>query len=612
MISFVLHTLQYQVFSMSEFKFCYNYVYETPFRRIQATFDGAESRSACTEYENVIFRQISNPVVQLQLNLNIDTQQTSFALFFYIFTNVQIQNSVINLNLLNGSDKNVSLLVRTSPEFNIDIFSTTYNVQTDSSSFKNIYGISRELDHQLTLKQTSFTFTSSSSGITNFYGLCYEAERVLIENCSFNLNINASIAVGMLYISTGVIQLLNITMKGQLSGVNTYGFIYNAKAQVTFNLIQYYLKTSGSTQNCGFIQVTSDLASISTAQINFYGFSFNPSELTSYGPGLNCPCIQGALLTQGLCECKIGSSLVGNVCQCTNGAIRSGENCICTAGATMVNGVCVCTSGASLIGGICVCTSGATLSGGICVCVANALLISGICVCQPAYSQLQSGTSVCTPQYSVMSGNICICTPTYSSMIGGLCKCTPTTSFMNSGVCSCPVNSLISASACVCQPVYSSMQGGVCVCTPSYSVMSGSTCSCTPQYTTMISGICKCPTGASLVGGVCTCTAGATMSSGACVCTTGATLIGGICVCMAGAVLSGNVCQCTTPGSSLSGSKCVCTQDYTPWWAWNGGNYWCSNINACCSTEDAGPHFICSNGNTYTSSDDCTRVGYVT
>ncbi|CAL6031126.1 Hypothetical_protein [Hexamita inflata] len=169
--------LQYQAFTISEFQFCYNYVFDSPFQENLSlnmsttfTFDGAVSLGSCTETQNVIFRHVNSSVVQLQLNLDVDTQQsTSFALFFYIFKNVEIQNSIINLNLKNGSNKDANLLVHTSPEFTISIFSTVYNVKSDSSSFKNVYGISKLLDQKLTLNQSSFTL---GSGVTKIINVC--------------------------------------------------------------------------------------------------------------------------------------------------------------------------------------------------------------------------------------------------------------------------------------------------------------------------------------------------------------------------------------------------------------------------------------------------------
>ncbi|CAL5972985.1 Conserved_hypothetical protein [Hexamita inflata] len=594
----VIITTQYQAFSISEFSFCYNYVYDSPFQEslslnLSTTFSfDVTTRSSCTETQNVIFRQVSNPVVNLQLQLDVDTQQTSFAIFFYIFKNVEIQNTVINLNLKNGSNQNASLLVHTQPEFTISVFSTVYNIKTDSSNFNNVYGISRVLDQKLSLNQSQFTFTLSS-GVNNFFGLCYQAEQVSIENCTFNLNVNATIATGLLYVSAGSISIYNISMNGQLLGSRTYGIIYQAKAQVSMNQIQYTIQTNGSTQNCGFIQITTDSAAVSAMNINFVGFSFYPSEPTNYGPGLTCPCIPGANLVNGLCNCSQGSQLTDGVCLCTPGSTLSENICKCTIGATMdISGKCVCTQGATLQSGVCVCTPGATLIQGLCVCTTNAILSGELCVCQPTNSALSGGICVCKPLYSTMQGNKCICTPDYSSMDNGVCKCTPTDSFMTNGVCQCPVNSQISSTQCICLPQYSAMKSGQCTCSPQYSLMDGNNCKCTPSYSTMQNGICTCPAGSSFSNGVCICTAyGSIMSNG-------------VCVCPAGASLQGNTCVCTVTGSELQNNdnifQCVCVKDYaSAFLIWNGGNYWCHDRKMCCSTRDAGPSYRCSDKDIY-------------
>ncbi|CAL6079853.1 Conserved_hypothetical protein [Hexamita inflata] len=604
MLILIKLTTQYQVFTISEFQFCYNYVFDSPFQESlnlnmtdPFTFDGASARANCTETQNVIFRQISYPVVSLQLNLNVNTQQSSFALFFYVFKNVEIQNSNITMKLQNGDNKNVSLLSHSSPEFTISLFAVAYNVQTDASSFKNIYGISRVLDQKLTLNQTSFTFSSSSTGIANFFGLCHQADQVQLENSSFNLNVISTIAAGLLYINTGFVQVYNLSMSGQLSGTNTFGMIFNAQAQVNFNMIMFSLKTLGATLNCGFVQTVTGSAIVTTSNINFVGFSFSPSEPVSYGAGSTCPCIQGAQLSQGLCNCSTGSSLVSGVCQCTAGATMVGNSCVCTAGATMVNGVCVCTSGASLVGNVCVCTVGSTLVGNACVCTAGASLQSGLCVCT-AGATLTSGVCVCT-----------------------------TGATLQSGVCVCVANALLVGNACVCQPANSQLQSGVCVCTPAYSTMSGNTCVCTPTYTTMQSGVCKCtPTYSSLISGICTCTptssymnngvcscpSDSIISASACVCQPGgSSMVGNVCTCFKGATLVSGNCQCTTAGSSRSGNSCVCNPNYyKDGWLPNG-NAWCTNVNMCCTkcmAKLGSSNWVCSDWNYHSCSNSGTTV----
>ncbi|CAL6045729.1 Conserved_hypothetical protein [Hexamita inflata] len=121
---------------------------------------------------------------------------------------------------------------------------------------------------------------------------------------------------------------------------------------------------------------------------------------------------------------------------------------------------------------------------------------------------------------------------------------------------------------------------------PQYSLMEGSTCKCTPSYTTMQSGVCTCPAGSSFNNGACECTATASIMSG------------GVCVCPAGSSLQGNACECYVKGSEMQNNQCVCTKDYSGIW-WNGGKFWCPQRQLCCTLNDAGPSYSCSDDETY-------------
>ncbi|CAL6042438.1 Conserved_hypothetical protein [Hexamita inflata] len=167
--------------------------------------------------------------------------------------------------------------------------------------------------------------------------------------------------------------------------------------------------------------------------------------------------------------------------------------------------------------------------------------------CMNDYSSYQQCPCYFDTPGTTLVNDVCICTPG-ASMVVNKCICTPGASIVN-GACVCTANSILSNGICVCQPLNTILQSGICVCTI---------------------------TGQSIVGGVCTCPAGST--------------------------LSGSTCVCNVAGSTLQSNKCVCTQDYKASWLYfNGGNFWCQDIQLCCSTNDSGPSYSCSNGNTYWS-----------
>ncbi|CAL6000893.1 Conserved_hypothetical protein [Hexamita inflata] len=570
MFSIMLLTLQYQVFSIAEFDFCYNYVYYRPFQEKtqivlsnQFTFDDATQRDLCTRIDNVIFREINQSTFSIRIDSEFNLSKQPFSLFFFVWTNVTIFDTQISMKLSNSSSSDFSFLVASAPEYSIKILQSSFSF-TSNDAISSFYGVANNLTEFLTLNRSSYVF-SCSTPITKFFGISSSLSNLIVVNSSFIVTTGAVSSYGFAQLITVSAIFKNLTISGILSGANTFGFIYENRGACIITDVNYSLVTKG-TVNCGFVQIGS--GSVSTANIIFNGFANNAliSEPSLY-TGV-CPCITGSVLQNGLCYCATGSLPVSNNCSCT--VLKSfiqNQVCVCPAGASNVGGICTCTTGATMVGNTCVCTAGATLTNGVCVCTSGATLTGGICICT-------------------------------------------TGATLSNGICVCVTNAVLTNGLCVCQPANSQLTAGVCKCIPAYSIMSGSACTCTPQYTTMVGSVCTCPAGASLINGNCVCTTGATMTNGVCVCTSGATLTNGICVCCAGASLTGTVCVCNKAGSTLSGGKCVCTKDYTTGLYWNGGNYYCSNMGVCCSTRDSGPSFKCSDGKVYWSG--CTKSSYVT
>ncbi|CAL5971182.1 Conserved_hypothetical protein [Hexamita inflata] len=374
----------------------------------------------------------------------------------------------------------------------------------------------------------------------------------------------------------------------------------------------------------------------------------------------------------GICSCCPGASIQGNTCQCTLGATRAGDACVCTAGATLVNEVCVCPTGAvltaygacqcpefstlvsnggvysckcmaggSISGTSCVCTTGATLTSGQCVCPAGATLTGNVCVCPTNSNLVQSGGSyICQCNSNMVlsgsscnciqnaypHGNYCLC-PTSATVQNNICTC-PTGATISGTSCVCPTGAVVSGNTCSCaqystlvnnQGIYSCqcnanmvLSGNACVCIPN-GYLSGSSCLC-PTSATISGGSCVCPTGSYASGASCLCYAGATMQSNQCVCTAGATMnASGYCICPKGATIDANGnCACTEVKDSFwSDNKCKCDKDYSGSHV-NDGNYYCQNLNMCCSEIYiliGSDYYICSDGNDH---DDCSEQEYVT
>ncbi|CAL6010567.1 Conserved_hypothetical protein [Hexamita inflata] len=454
-----------QVFSISEFDFCYNYVFYQPFQEktsivlsTQFAFEDGLTHELCARTDNVLFREVNQSTFSVRIDAEFDLNSQPFSLFFFVFQNVTIVDTEINMKLSNSTNNDFAFLVATVPEYSIEIRGSSFQFET-KSQVSNFYGIANNLTENLVINRSTFTFICSTM-ITKFYGISSQVNNLIIQNSSFSITTSAITSCGFVSLVLGTSSFKNLTVSGSLSGANTYGFIYENRGSCTIQNVTYSLVTSGSTLNCGFVQLTS--GTVSTTSITFVGFSNSQliSEPASYSG--TCPCITGSVLQSGLCYCAAGSLPNSNF-----------NNCFCQITYQFIqNKVCRCPDGASPQGGVCVCTEGASLLNGVCVCVTNAILTNGVCVCQPANSALQSGVCVCTPAYSTMSGNTCTCTPQYSTMQNGICTCTPAYSTLQNGVCTCtPAYTSLVSGVCTCVKAGSSLVNGVCKCTHAYQCM---------------------------------------------------------------------------------------------------------------------------------------------
>ncbi|CAL6008682.1 Conserved_hypothetical protein [Hexamita inflata] len=459
--------LTYQVFSIAEFDFCYNFVFQSPFQQKtqlvltnQFTFDNQKTRDLCTRTENVLFQQVNQSVFSVRIDAEFNLNAQPFSLFHYIFTNLTVVDTEINMKLTNSSYQEFAFLVATVPEYSVEIRGSSFVFET-KTQISNFYGIANNLTENLVINRSTFTFICSTT-ISKFYGISSQVNNIMVLNSSFSITTSAATSCGFVSLVLGASTFKNLTVSGSLSGANTYGFIYENRGACTIQNIMYSLVTSGSTLNCGFVQLTSGSGTVSTLNLTFVGFTNSKliSEPASYSG--TCPCITGSVLQSGLCYCAAGSLPNSNF-----------NNCSCQITYQFIqNKVCRCPDGASPQGGVCVCTEGASLINGVCVCVTNAILTNGVCVCQPANSALQSGVCVCTPAYSTMSGNTCTCTPQYSTMQNGICTCTPAYSTLQNGVCTCtPAYTSLVSGACTCVKAGSSLVNGVCKCTHAYQCM---------------------------------------------------------------------------------------------------------------------------------------------
>ncbi|CAL6098904.1 Conserved_hypothetical protein [Hexamita inflata] len=571
--------LAVNAFSVAEFEFCYNYIFYEPFQEkviIDLTeplqFENIATRNQ--KSENVIFRQANQSIVQLRINGEINVNQQDFSLFFYVFQQCKIFDSQIKIQLVNTGSSNVSLLVQTETEFPIYIYQSLLNISS-MDSINNFSGVAKSFQQPITINQSVIIYNLKQ--VTCFYGISAQTDVIKVQNTSFAFQVSATTSYGLLQLVTGNSLFYNLVISGSLSGSSAYGLIFENRASANFSSIDFSLKLSVTSQACGFVYKSS--GSVHTFSINFVNYSSSISIPSIY-PSTFCPCIPSASLINGLCICPKGTLASNDECSCNieNAFLEAGE-CKCPMNATLTNGKCQCPAGSILFNRVCVCqTENAFVVGGACVCGINAVNESNKCVC-PAQSVLSNGECVCTTKNAVVVGNKCQCAVNAQN-VSGICVCPAKSSQIN-GECLCAVsNQFIQNNTCVCA-MYATLQGDQCVC-PQFSVETNKICSCTVKYMSMINSTCQCNQ------------------------LTGSTLINGVCTCPYRATINGNVCQCPA-GASFKEDKCICTSGYT-WGYINDGNYWCKNLNLCCSHcwGKIGAQYGCSD-NEYHSS--CTQSG---
>ncbi|CAL6105986.1 Conserved_hypothetical protein [Hexamita inflata] len=530
MFKIISYVYSAQVFSIAEFDFCYNYVFYKPFQEkvllqfnTAFTFKDATKRDLCSRTDNVLFREVNQSAFSIRIDAEFDLNRQPFSLFFFVFANVTIIDTQVNMRLSNSSGSDFAFLAATVPEYSITVLGSSFDFAS-KDSISNFYGIANNVTELLTINRSSFAF-SCMTPVSKFHGVSGQVQDLKVLNSSFKIQSGAATSCGFVGFALGTTLFQNLTLSGTLSGTNTYGFMFENRGACRISNVTYSLVTSGSASSCAFVQQSKLAGVVTTDGLVFVGFSNTPliSQFASYS-GLSCPCKTGATLESGLCYCAAGSVPTSNNCSCsTKNAFIKDKACVCGVNATNSSNTCTCPTGSSLVNGICQCAT------------KNAFPVNGVCQCAVN---------------STNTSNTCNC-PTGSTLINGVCKCSTTNSFPDSSKtsCICPTDSTnnTATNTCVC-PQYSLLVAAqaACVCQPTYSVMSNKQCICSQSLmkgSAMNNGVCACPYQAKYGDKVCVCQ-------------------------IQGSTLEGNVCRCTWDQSGGLVSQ---------------GNYWCKNLGRCCT-----------------------------
>ncbi|CAL6041154.1 Conserved_hypothetical protein [Hexamita inflata] len=451
----------------------------------------------------------------------------------------------------------------------IQVVDSTIEITTQYNIKSNIYGISKN-SFVIILNNCKISFISEV--LNEFCGISKIITNLSINILELKLNINAQATYGLGYISQGEISIQQLTISGQLIGNLSYGLLYQASYLVLLNNLSHSLITLGTIQNCGFIQVITQVNAVTTQNISFYGFSRSPNIQSKYGLSSSCPCNQYSSLQNGLCYCDSSFKFnqIANTCECHESTVLISNECVCQVPNTsLINGECICSTQNAIISdkqckcpinstnssNICQCPTDSALSLGICTCsTLNAFPVDGVCKCALNANNI-SNQCIC-PVGTQLSSSICQCTVSNTVFKAGSCQCTTTNAFISNQICTCGTNALNISNVCSC-PTGSILQSGICVCSTKNAIISDSGCACAINATNS-ANICTCPTGSTLSGNICKCsTQNAFPLDGKCVCGKYASNSSNKCTCPANSALKNGECTCTQTTAYIFQSNCV-------------------------------------------------------
>ncbi|CAL6035295.1 Conserved_hypothetical protein [Hexamita inflata] len=506
------------------------YIYGCQFKLLALTVDQISA----------LFYNIEN-TIQIEGTTIIFTFQGEIISGLAQECNAQINISSLNIQgQITGSQ--LTVFYGISKELNSQVYLNQSSIQIEYDTLQAFYGLTYLTIAQLVINQIEFNIIGTQTEV--FFGLAHQLDLSQIENSAFNFQISSQKSYALIEVQVGTLSINNITVSGTITGNEIYGLVYEAQASVVIDSIIFSLVMNGA-NSCAFVFKITGSGQVSYNNISFTGIQNNPISPSAMAIGLTCPCPLGAQLVKGVCHCTANSTFDpdSKTCKCISGPL--------------IDGVC---------------------------CPINSIMINSVCVCQPINTVLDNGECKCaiTGQQlaSIDSNVVCVCTVAGAQPVSGTCKC-PQNAFVKDNTCTCPSGSTI--------------LNNICTCSTASSIIN----------TSLAEPICQCPVGSTNSSNSCQCPQNSIIQNKACVCTTQNQFIeNGVCRCP----INGTII-CPT-GASLIENQCVCTSDYA-FGVWvSSGNAWCTNINLCCTkcALKIGNNWGCSDDNYHTCSNSGTTV----
>ncbi|CAL6043879.1 Hypothetical_protein [Hexamita inflata] len=253
------HVLLKQQTMMIDKDRCVNYVYDRPqLQKMQLKQDLTfQDQIDCKINQNVIFLNVPNRQLQLDIDINIEQDNAIFSLF-QLSNKLRIHNSNVKIQL---KDKNSQLnLIQDATE--LRIYASIFTVEALVETFSSFSHLENAI-----INKTAFDFAVQSK---NFTGIAENALKVQIIKVNIKLLIEAENGFGMFTNATEA-TITEININGAMKANNGAGIAQNVFVSMTMELCTYNLAINGQ-KITGFINTVNV-----GAKVNIDGIQCNGS-----------------------------------------------------------------------------------------------------------------------------------------------------------------------------------------------------------------------------------------------------------------------------------------------------------------------------------------------
>ncbi|CAL6038446.1 Hypothetical_protein [Hexamita inflata] len=244
---------------------CINYLLDRPMNS-KISMDvvvNYESQQGCKFSKNAIFKHAIEPNLKIQLNAQIDSQN-SFGLFVQIKQNLKLLNSNVVIQQLKTADL-ISMLSHYQVQEKLELYNSRLAVQQNKAvSLNQFYLVSKSATNFI-INQTEVQIEFSQ--INEFGGLSQVITQAIVNNTNLVYNVESQVFYGISKQIDDII-VSHSKLSGLVHSKEIFGVAQLVQVNINMKDIQFQITLLGDTVH-GFISTLSDDAQASFESINF-------------------------------------------------------------------------------------------------------------------------------------------------------------------------------------------------------------------------------------------------------------------------------------------------------------------------------------------------------